>query len=308
MNPSIVSDWNQWSVRIDHNISERDSTFYRYIWVEEPLFQPSIPEVGPTYPSKGGTLRRDGLALSAPQLVNTLHAGMEQGGLAANGGVRRRVGKLSAASRVEEHFRQSSGLAASRGKPCRLQRVGRTGFRSWEYRRKYTVQQYPHYRRGNHSLRFGGEYRHIRYFDCRTRGQPAATFAGNYTGSPIGDYLLGIPSRRPVFRGRAPDCARTSTPFMLPIPGKVRPNFTLTIGTGWEYKSPIVEIENRMAIFDFPQLRLLIWGKDFPARPGRSFYGGYKPQLGFAWRPFGSGTVILRVRDLLGIAEVERLT
>ena len=68
---------------------------------------------------------------------------------------------------------------------------------------------------------------------------------------------------------------------------------TLNFGMGWEYKSPIREIDNQMAIFDFQQLKLLIGGKDFTGAPVDPFHGGYKPQLGFAWRPFGAcGTVV----------------
>ena len=152
------------------------------------------------------------------------------------------------------------------------------------------------YHRGNHNLRFGGEYRYIKYFDLSDSArQPAACVRRQLYGF----FHRGLPARdtercvRLSGQRRFATGARTSTPSMHPIPGEVRPSFTLNIGFGWEYKSPIREIDNLMALFDFQQLKLLLAGKDFEGTPVDPFYGGYKPQLGFAWRPFGaSGTVI----------------
>src|SRR4029450_4587122 len=71
-------------------------------------------------------------------------------------------------------------------------------------------------------------------------------------------------------------------------------SFTLNIGFGWEYRSPIREIDNLMALFDFQQLKLLLAGKDFQGAPVDPFHGGYKPQLGFAWRPVGASSTVIR--------------
>jgi hypothetical protein len=67
-------------VRIDHNISNRDAAFYRYIWVDEPLFQPSIrPGGGFNVPLEGRNFAAGWTRSINAQLVNTFHAGWNKG-------------------------------------------------------------------------------------------------------------------------------------------------------------------------------------------------------------------------------------
>jgi hypothetical protein len=53
---------------------------------------------------------------------------------------------------------------------------------------------------------------------------------------------------------------------------KILPNLTMNIGMGWEYKSPPSEIHNRMAIFDFTQIKQLVGGRDFTGSPIDAYY------------------------------------
>jgi hypothetical protein len=199
-NSSIVSDWNQWSIRADHNISSRDSAFYRYIWVCKPFFQPGInPGGGSNNPLAGQYFSAGWTRILSPELV----------------------------------------------------------------------------------------------------GSPQLTFGGNFIGSSLGDFLLGIPSAASGFQSVGTSNWRQNLyAFYTSDSYNVLPNLTLNFGIGWEYKSPIREINNEMAIFDFQTLKLLLAGKDFHGSPVDPFYSGYKPQFGLAWRPFDSNTVI---RSGLGI-------
>src|SRR5262245_38961314 len=80
VNPPITSNWNQWSVRIDHNISSRDTVFFRYIWVNEPFFQPAIgPGGGLNVPLEGRNFVAGWTRIISPQIVNTLHVGWNKG-------------------------------------------------------------------------------------------------------------------------------------------------------------------------------------------------------------------------------------
>ena len=55
--------------------------------------------------------------------------------------------------------------------------------------------------RGKHNMRFGGEFRREKYFGISASGGPQITFNGNYTGSSIGDYLLGFTNQASYANG-----------------------------------------------------------------------------------------------------------
>jgi hypothetical protein len=296
-NPSIITDWNQWSVRVDHNISNRDTAFYRYIWVNEPLFQPSIrPGGGFNVPLEGRNFAAGWTRSISAKLVNTFHAGW-------NKGVWQQTAEFAGGS---VNYPQLLGLLNTSDNPLDWQLpgvslVGYSGLGGQAFALGNTDENIQFndtliYYCGNHNLRFGGEYRYIKYFDLSdSPGSPQLTFNGNFTGSSIGDYLLGIPSAASGFQGvGASNWRQNLYAFYASDSYRVRPSFTLNIGMGWEYKSPIREIDNQMALFDFQQLKLLLAGKDFSGTPVDPFHGGYKPQLGFAWRPFGASSTVIR--------------
>jgi hypothetical protein len=296
-NPSIVSDWNQWSVRVDHNISSRDSAFYRYIWVSEPFFQPAInPGGGSNNPLRGQNLAAGWTRILSPELVNTFHIGW-------NRGLWQQTAEFAGG---KVNYPQLLGLQNTSANPLDWQLpgvslVGFSGLGGPAFALGDTDQNIQFndtltYHHKRHNVRLGGEYRYIKYFDLSdSPGSPQLTFSGNYTGSSLGDLLLGIPSSASGFQGVGTSNWRQNLYAIYASDSySLSSTFTLNIGMGWEYKSPIREINNEMAIFDFQQQRLLLAGKDFHGSPVDPYYGGYKPQLGFAWRPFGANNTVIR--------------
>ena len=85
----------------------------------------------------------------------------------------------------------------------------------------YQINDTLIYTRGKHNMRFGGSYRHQKYFGITASGGPQLTFAGNYTGSSIGDYLLGLPSQAGYSQGDGTgDFRLNCRPTTFPIPGR----------------------------------------------------------------------------------------
>ena len=296
-NPSIVSDWNQWSARVDHNISSHDSAFYRFIWVSEPFFQPAInPGGGSNNPLAGQNFSAGWTHILSPELVNTFHAGW-------NKGTWQQTAEFAGG---KVNYPQLLGLQNTSANPLDWQipgvslvgfsALGGPAFALGDNDQNIQFNNTLIYHHKKHNLRFGGEYRYIKYFDLSdSPGSPQLTFGGNFTGSSLGDLLLGIPSSASGFQGVGTSNWRQNLYAVYASDSyNVLPNFTLNIGIGWEYKSPIREINNEMAIFDFQTLKLLLAGKDFNGSPVDPFYGGYKPQLGFAWRPFGGNQTVIR--------------
>lgn len=184
VNPPITSNWNQWSVRIDHNISSRDTVFYRYIWVNEPFFQPAIaPGGGLNVPLKGRNFVAGWTRIVSPQLVNTLHAGWNSGNW------RRTAEFIDPNNGSTTNFSQVLGLKNTSTSPFQWSVPGVTmvgfsflgaSFSSLgDTDQNYQFNDTLIYTRGKHNMRFGGEYRRQKYFGITASGGPQITFNGN---------------------------------------------------------------------------------------------------------------------------------
>jgi hypothetical protein len=300
VNPPIVSTWNQWSVRLDHNISSKDTVFYRFIRVNEPFFQPAIgPGGGLNVPLEGRNFVAGWTRIISPQIVNTLHAGWNSGNW------RRTAEFIDPNNGSTTNFAQVLGLKNTSTSPFQwsVPGVSLVGFSFLgasfsslgDKDQNYQFNDTLIVTKGRHNMRFGGEYRREKYFGISASGGPQITFNGNYTGSSIGDYLLGFTNSTGYANGDGTGDFRLNLyAFYASDSYKIRPNLTMNIGIGWEYKSPPREINNKMAIFDFSALKYLIGGKDFTGSPIDPYHRGFKPQLGFAWQPLGPRGLVIR--------------
>jgi hypothetical protein len=299
VNPPITSQWNQWSTRVDYNVSSRDTVFGRFIWVNEPFFQPAItPGGGTNAPLQGRNFVAGWTRIISPEIVNTLHAGWNKGVWSETAEF------VNQTKGGTTNYAQMLGLKNTSSNPVDWSVpgvsmvgygfLGNSAASDGDIDQNYQINDTLIYTHGRHNVRVGGEYRREYYQGVTGSGSPQLTFSGNYTGSSIGDYLLGIPSQASEIVGTG------IGDFHLNLFGvyasdsyKIRPKLTMNIGMGWEYKSPPSEIHNRMAIFDFSALKDKVGGRDFTGSPIDAYYKRFKPQLGFAWQPLGPrGTVV----------------
>jgi Carboxypeptidase regulatory-like domain len=306
VNDPIRSEWNQWSVRIDYNLSARDTVFGRYIWVNEPYFQPGVTiGSGVHVPLRGRNFAGGWTRILSPNLVNTFHAGF-------NNGLWRQTAELiDPFNGGATNILADLGLKNTDSSPFLwgapgVSLVGFTGlgsgfFFNGDDDTNIQFSDTASYIRGKHSIRLGGGYRRQHYQGVTRDSGASFGFDGGYTGSSIGDFLLGIPNQASHSLGDGTgDFYFNLYSIHATDTYRIRPNLTMNIGMGWEYKSPPAEANDKMAIFDFSQAKYLIGGKDFTGSPIDPFYGSYKPQLGFAWQPFGSSSKTV-VRTGFGI-------
>jgi hypothetical protein len=154
--------------------------------------------------------------------------------------------------------------------------------------------------RGRHTIRVGGDFRWSQ-FNLFQLNNPRGSFSftGQYTsqdGSGIGnglaDMLLGLPQTSfidsYVYLGN-----REPVPSLFVQDDfKVSHNLTLNLGLRWEYYTPIVDVHNRQANFDYATGQLLLAGKngnsDALATAQKTNFG---PRVGVAYTPFAN-TVI----------------
>jgi hypothetical protein len=172
---------------------------------------------------------------------------------------------------------------------------------------------------GRHSLRFGVEVNKLNFND---QYQPANLFGSyqftdRYTGFNFADFLLGIPSSvsRGAFAQQRHDRA-IAYDFFIQDNFKITNSLTLNLGLRYELHPGWTTNGNRISAFDkdtgsivvpdsalplvselFPTHLVPVIGHSKTAFNDRLFQtdmNNFAPRVGFAWRPFGAASFVVR--------------
>jgi hypothetical protein len=182
---------------------------------------------------------------------------------------------------------------------------------------------------GNHSLKFGGDFRRI-YFDqvLLFVFDGDFTFGGsgaNSTGDPLADFLLGLPDNY-IQGAESFEHLRTNLFHLFAQDTwQVRPNLTLNYGLRWELNTPFIDRDNLIDEFKFPPVpgqplpQSKVFsnappGLVFPGDPGvprgltNTYYKSYAPRVGLAYSPawFGAGRTVIRAAYGIFYAPIEQ--
>jgi hypothetical protein len=156
---------------------------------------------------------------------------------------------------------------------------------------------------GQHTLRFGGDYRDIRAdsrSDANARG--SFVFTGLYSGSDFGDLLLGLPQQATAQFGPGLEQFRShSADLFVQDDWRATDKLTVNAGLRYEYFSPQSEASNRLVTLDVaPAFTAAVpvsaggigpYSGALPDSIVRPFRTGFAPRVGIAWRP-KPGTVV----------------
>jgi hypothetical protein len=156
--------------------------------------------------------------------------------------------------------------------------------------------------RGNHSYKFGVEFRPSRIYTDRLGG---TTYVFNslqalLTNSPASIQYLGDVSAPSPFNGGATGTRLAKQEFYIGYAQdewKIRPNLTLNYGLRYDYYTPLREARNLDILFDITNGTLK--APDLPFfRTSKTNFG---PRIGLTWSPdasgngfFGGGRTVLR--------------
>lgn len=143
--------------------------------------------------------------------------------------------------------------------------------------------------RGNHSFRFGGEFR--RFINSNFTGD-----TGSFTFPTLTAFLNDQASSFSVTPGSRPSRVFTSAIGAYAIDSwKLRPNLTAELGFRWEWNGSPVEGENRFVEFVPATDSLDQVGTNGLSRGayGQNFL--YEPRLGVAWDVNGKGTTVVHL-------------
>ncbi len=151
--------------------------------------------------------------------------------------------------------------------------------------------------RRTHHFKAGGEFRSYRsdgFNHLFERGQ--ATFQGVFTGHPVADLLLGMPTITLIGLNDNRQALRTwSLNGFAQDDWRVNWKLTVNAGVRYEYNAPPYDADNRMRIFDLDTLQLQQVGSNGVSRSGLDGdFNNIAPRVGFSFDPTGYGRWLIR--------------
>ncbi|MEP6539008.1 MAG: carboxypeptidase regulatory-like domain-containing protein, partial [Bryobacteraceae bacterium] len=304
---------HQMDVRVDYNVSPSDQVFGRFSWSDRTNLMPSpLPglangggsSTGFTYEGVQGVSLGDTHTFS-PRIVNELRAGMNH--------IRIHRGIPPTGTQFPAQGLQVPGVPNNPSTngltlfaPSGYRRLGDPGYaptllasRETQYSDTLSIIM------GRHSLKVGGQFRWSEFniFQVsRPRGN--FNFSGQFTRNPansdgsgisLADMLLGLPSfsnisslmdlgnRQHVFGGFVQDDY------------KITSTLTLNLGVRYDYTSPIVEVHDKQANFDFSTGKLILANQNGASRGLTDVdKANFAPRIGLAWSPTRARNTVFR--------------
>jgi hypothetical protein len=277
---------NQFTGRIDHNFSSRDSVFGTFIINRDSRTEPTLqgnnlPGFGDFRPAKRALVSLGYTRVIAPTVTNQLRAGLNRVRIDFNPAYTASPADfgISSPSPVFPDFVVSGALAFG----------GITGFPQGRGDTTFQYTDTLSWVRGKHSLKFGGEFRRFRNnnFNGGT--------GGTINFGSMAAFLAGTP-------GSATETALPATPTLrvsaLDLFAqddiKATSRLTLNLGLRWEYNGVPKELRDRQSIYLFDQNKLAQVGANGVERAYQRQYTNFGPRAGFSFDPTGRGKTAIR--------------
>ncbi len=154
--------------------------------------------------------------------------------------------------------------------------------RSWNPRATFSIQK------GNQVLKFGGEFlRAQTEINDLNATIGRMNFDNRFTNRAIGDFLLGLPTQLALTSYSVLDQRQNMYFGFLQDDWKVSPKLTLNLGVRYEFATPVVEKDNRLANFD-PATGTMIVAKSgglYERSLIHPDFNDWAPRFGFAYSP-----------------------
>lgn len=261
------TDDNRVAVRIDHQLTQRDTIFgrYQYQHQNQPqvgLFAGTILTgddnntadaqgvVGNWIHTFSANLINDARFgwtrlnwLNSPANSTNVNEQVGIGGVPVQGGL---AGGLASIT-------FSNGLSSFGG-----------SYSEQDLNGTYQVSDTVTWMKGRHALKMGGTYRRIAFLSAASSFAPNGEFDfdGHYTGggtsvgNPFADFLLDLPNQSRLSAIHTNDYQRRAYSLFVQDTYKATAKLTLNMGLRWDYVTPVWEQHNHGAILD-PNTRVL---------------------------------------------------
>jgi hypothetical protein len=251
---------DQFSVRIDHRLTSRDTLLARFSTFDANESQPFgtsvfqealVPGFGRTLTTRTRNLVASHMRVFGGSLLNEVRFGwMSVGGgqASVNRGVdfAGRVGLQGVTTDPRDvGYPQiaTRGVYSTMGDPT-----------SFVFRDNQHFELYDNFTidRGRHRFKFGAYYFHLRLRpEQPDNARGAFTYTGQFSGDAFADFLLGYPTSAVSGIGRGDEDGRTQ---WLHLYGQddwqIRDNLTLNLGLRYEYNQHMYDANNRLSSVD----------------------------------------------------------
>jgi hypothetical protein len=291
--PPTRNDFDQYNVRLDHNLGASGRLFGTFSYAnEERDVKVLRPFGGEAFPLSNRLLTVTHAHAFTPNVMNEFRVGYN----------RSRTYRLSETSFGSDFARDTFNLqnttdqAIMFGVPAfNMSGFGGIGSISQAIGALDENLQFTDNLslvRGNHNLRAGFQISRQHYFQITNfSGNPTFTFDGRYTGLQangigLADFLLGIPSRAGGAIGDSIQNLRTTYwAGYVQDDWRMHPAFTLNYGLRYEFARSPVERDNKSLVFAPDVGRILLAGQGVRPEIVDPDWNNFAPRLGFTWRP-----------------------
>jgi hypothetical protein len=300
--PPTINDWDQYNVRLDHQVSSRDQIFGTFSWSEETRDVKALrPLGGEGFPLANRLVTSTWIHTFTPTMFNEFRFGFN----------RSRTFRLAETSYGKDYAREVFNLKNTTDQPIvygvpifSILGFGSVGSLSQAIGATDENLQFTDnlsYIRGKHNVRAGFQISRQSYFQVTNfSGNPTFTFDGRYTstqvaGYGIADYLLGIPGRAQGAIGDgSQDMRSTFYGAYLQDDWRVTSNFNINIGIRYEFARSPVEIRNKSLYFNPEQGRIILAGQGVRPDIVDPDFNNFAPRFGFTWNPKAIPNFVLR--------------
>jgi hypothetical protein len=301
-------DEGKFDLRLDQNISDKDSLFARFSYDQAESYvpggAPGFAEQGPFASNQGIINHARNAAISethifSPTTVNQFNAGYN------------RIFDYITSQGSYSCYSEALGIPGANlgGESCGLTStqldggywsLGDRGFTPFQGGTNvFSVSDSLDMIRGSHDINIGFGMR-ANQMNVLAEGFQDGywIFTGAWGGEPEADLLLGLPSL--AIHDQTFDGDVTGRRWKLYRPyvedtWRLTKDLTLNLGVAWAMLTPETEAHNRQADFDPATAKFLIAGQGTgPAAGIQMYWGALEPRIGVAWKVFGSQNTVVR--------------
>jgi len=313
LNPLEINNQNQVDVRVDHQLTDKDSGFATFDWG---VVNAKNPDPFPGI-AGGGSFSGNIQDLAIATGVSEVHT------FSSNKINEFKIGYTRWAVQAIPFFANEAlatqlgipginqdPLGATGGFPnIMISGYGALGNQDWfpELLREnnYQILDSFTYIKGTHAFKFGVDYRYRRHGMFQTQNARGdVSFDSQFTedlvdgsgGSPLASFLLGYPiaANRDGLKGNYGMSWKELSAFAMDD-YRLTQHLTLNLGVRYDIFTPEVEDHNRLANFNFATGSFVAPGMPGVSRSGNVItdLNNVAPRLGFAYSP-GQGQTVLR--------------
>jgi hypothetical protein len=312
-NPATVNSQDSFDIRVDHQLTSRDSTFVTFSFgnvnVTQPDPFPGLAGGGSFSGHISDLARAAGISdvhTFAANKVNEFKVGymryvVQAIPFFANQDISGQVG-------IPGIFSSTNAIATGGLPSIQISGLSYLGNQDWFpeilHENNYQYIDSFTYTRGSHTVKTGVDIRRRLngfYQTQNARGdlgfdqlftEDLATGDG---GSPLASFLLGYPITAARYGQTGSFGIRWLEVGAYGMDDyRLTPNLTLNLGLRWDLYTPYVEQHNRLANFDFGSGQFVAPQMPGVSRTGnvRTNWNNFAPRVGFAWTPRGGSLAI----------------